>query len=149
MHRLRQYLAFAALLAIGPVGCPAQPGPGGGQTPTPGARTASPDTIRHWVSGYYVAYQRDLYRPSEIEWSGLTHLVMGRLKAKADGTLVTDFDVDAVDGRVRPRDDVPQALHPHARPETIGSTLAALHRLLPRRNDATPAPERPHGGIRM
>jgi chitinase len=54
--------------------------------------------VTHWVSGYYVGYQRDQYRPSEIEWSGLTHIIMGRLKARADGTLITDFDVDPVSG---------------------------------------------------
>lgn len=47
-----------------------------------------------WVMGYYAAYQRDLYPPEQIDWSGLTHVVMARVKANADGSLDTRFDWD-------------------------------------------------------
>src|SRR5580765_162119 len=53
-----------------------------------------------WVIGYYVAYQHDLLPPESIAWDDLTHIVMGRVKANADGTLNTDFDYDAVNGPV-------------------------------------------------
>ena len=58
------------------------------------ATTASPQ----WVMGYYVAYQRDMLPPAAIDWNGLTHIVMGRIKANADGTLNTDFDWDTTNG---------------------------------------------------
>jgi chitinase len=50
------------------------------------------------VLGYYVAYQRDQYPPEAIHWPGLTHVVMGRVKANADASLALDFDWDAVNG---------------------------------------------------
>jgi len=51
-----------------------------------------------WVMGYYVAYQRNLLPPQSIDWNGLTHIVMGRIKANPDGTLATDFDYDPTNG---------------------------------------------------
>ena len=59
-----------------------------------GAPTATPQ----WVLGYYVAYQRTLLPAADIDWNGLTHIVMGRLKANADGTIDTSFDWDTTDG---------------------------------------------------
>lgn len=54
--------------------------------------------------GYYVGYQRDLYPPENIEWDGLTHIIMGRVKANADGTLNTDFDIDPTNGPLLAKD---------------------------------------------
>ncbi|APR76501.1 Chitinase [Minicystis rosea] len=51
-----------------------------------------------WVSGYYVGYQQNLYPPSAIDWSGLTHLMIGRAVPRTDGTLDTTFDIDATNG---------------------------------------------------
>lgn len=51
-----------------------------------------------WVMGYYVSYQRDLYPPEALDWTGLTHVVMARVKANADGSLDTSFDWDATNG---------------------------------------------------
>lgn len=51
-----------------------------------------------WVSGYYVAYQHDMLPPEQIDWSGLTHIVMGRITANADGTVNTDFDIGSPAG---------------------------------------------------
>jgi chitinase len=70
--------------------------------PTLGASAARAAT--QWVMGYYVAYQRDLYPPQAIDWSGLTHIVMGRVKANRDGTLNLDFDWDATNGPALARD---------------------------------------------
>ena len=57
-----------------------------------------PTVAAQWVLGYYVAYQRDLYPPDKIDWNGLTHIIMGRVKAKPDGSLETSFDWDPVAG---------------------------------------------------
>ena len=57
-----------------------------------------------WVMGYYVAYQRTLLPPEAIGWNGLTHIIMGRIKANADGTLNTDFDDDPVQGPLLAQD---------------------------------------------
>jgi len=40
-----------------------------------------------------VGYQQDLLTPDQIDWSGLTHIMMSRVKANADGTLNKDFDI--------------------------------------------------------
>jgi chitinase len=56
-----------------------------------------PDTP-HWVTGYYVGYQRDLLPPEKIDWNGLTHIAMGAVTANADGTLDTSFYIDTTSG---------------------------------------------------
>lgn len=55
-------------------------------------------SVNQWVMGYYVAYQRSLYPPEAIDWRGLTHVIMARVKANADGSLDTSFDWDPVNG---------------------------------------------------
>ncbi|WP_169796581.1 glycoside hydrolase family 18 protein [Chondromyces crocatus] len=50
------------------------------------------------MSGYYVGYQQALYPPSEIEWAGLTHLMIGRVTPNPDGTLNTTFDISPTGG---------------------------------------------------
>ncbi|ATQ68009.1 MULTISPECIES: glycoside hydrolase family 18 protein [Methylosinus] len=72
--------------------------------------SAAAQAATQWVMGYYVAYQRDLYPPQAIDWSGLTHIVMGRLKANADGTLALDFDWDATNGPALAK-DIAQRAH--------------------------------------
>lgn len=61
-------------------------------TPRPGGAPAS------WVMGYWVGYQRDLYPVDAVDMSLLTHVVVGRIRPRIDGTLYTDFDVDAIEG---------------------------------------------------
>ncbi|MBI4953311.1 MAG: glycoside hydrolase family 18 protein [Myxococcales bacterium] len=53
---------------------------GGGSAPT-----------GKWVSGYHVGYQAWLYPTDAIDFSGLTHLVVGAALPNADGTLDTSF----------------------------------------------------------
>ncbi len=55
-------------------------------------------TPTRWVMGYYVGYQRNLMPANQIEWHSLTHLVVGPVTPRADGTLDTSFDVDATHG---------------------------------------------------
>lgn len=52
-----------------------------------------PQNSAQWVSAYYASYQQDLYPPESVDWSGITHIIVTRLKANADGTLNTDFDI--------------------------------------------------------
>jgi chitinase len=46
-----------------------------------------------WVAGYYVGYLSHLYPIEEIEWSGLTHLFIGRVMPKADGAVDLSLDL--------------------------------------------------------
>ncbi|RKH06128.1 glycosyl hydrolase [Corallococcus sp. CA053C] len=63
-------------------------------TPRPGGAPAS------WVMGYWVGYQRDLYPVNSVDMALLTHVVVGRIRPRIDGTLYTDFDVSAAEGPV-------------------------------------------------
>ncbi len=51
-----------------------------------------------WLLGYYVGYLRDQMPVREIDWSALTHIVVGPVTPRADGTLDTTFDIDASAG---------------------------------------------------
>jgi chitinase len=53
-----------------------------------------------WVLGYYVGYERALLPPNEIDFAGLTHLMVGRVVPNANGTLDKTFDIDAVNGPI-------------------------------------------------
>ncbi len=53
-----------------------------------------------WVMGYYVGYERALQSPAQIDFSGLTHLAVGRVIPNADATLSTHFDIDEADGPI-------------------------------------------------
>lgn len=53
-----------------------------------------------WVMGYYVGYARDLYPVNVVDFSALTHVVVGRVTPNADGTLTTNFDIDDVEGPI-------------------------------------------------
>jgi chitinase len=53
-----------------------------------------------WVEGYYVGYERDLYPIGEVDFSAVTHLMVGRARPLADGTVTTDFDIDNVNGPI-------------------------------------------------
>lgn len=57
-----------------------------------------PPSSGRWVTGYYVGYQRDLYPETEIDFSTLTHVTVGRIRPTTTGGLVTDFDIDPITG---------------------------------------------------
>ena len=59
------------------------------------ARAVAPT---RWVLGYYVGYQRALMPAAQIEWSTMTHLAVGIVYPRRDGTLDTRFDIDATAG---------------------------------------------------
>jgi chitinase len=70
------------------------------------ASAAADDTVfassfeKRWVAGYHVGYQRDLYPIAEIDFSTMTHLVVGRITPNANGTVNTHFDIDSVNGPI-------------------------------------------------
>lgn len=72
---------------------------GAGTRADPAGAAESP-----WLLGYFPGYQRDLMPADEIEWSALTHLVVGPVIPRADGTLDTAMDIDAVSGPAFARD---------------------------------------------
>lgn len=68
-------------------------------------------TVPHWVTGYYVGYQSSKHPPSEIDFSGLSHLVMGAALAKADGTLDLSFYVGSATAGATLAREVAQRAH--------------------------------------
>ncbi|MBA3471296.1 MAG: glycoside hydrolase family 18 protein [Herpetosiphonaceae bacterium] len=58
----------------------------------------NPGGAPRWVSGYYVGYQRDLYPVAAVDFSAITHLIVGRIRPASDGSVITDFDIDPVNG---------------------------------------------------
>ncbi len=53
-----------------------------------------------WVQGYYVGYEHDLYPIAEVDFSAITHLMVGRVRPLADGNITYDFDIDNTNGPV-------------------------------------------------
>ncbi len=60
--------------------------------------TTSGGTNNPWVMGYYVGYQAVDFPPSEIDFSGMTHIAVGRVVPQAGGSLDADFDMKGDDG---------------------------------------------------
>jgi chitinase len=49
----------------------------------------------HWVDGYYVGYERSLYPIGKIDFSSLSHIMVGRYVPNNNGTLDKSCDWDA------------------------------------------------------
>ncbi|ATB46158.1 chitinase [Corallococcus macrosporus DSM 14697] len=45
-----------------------------------------------WVSGYYTGWNADLYPPEKVDFTALTHILVGRVTPNPDGTVNTQFD---------------------------------------------------------
>jgi chitinase len=54
--------------------------------------TASTPATGKWVSGYYTGWNADLYPPEKVDFSAMTHIIVGRATPRTDGTLSTAFD---------------------------------------------------------
>lgn len=54
--------------------------------------TASTPSTGKWVSGYYTGWNADLYPPEKVDFSALTHIIVGRATPRTDGTVSTAFD---------------------------------------------------------
>lgn len=51
-----------------------------------------------WVQGYLVGYERTLLPVGEIDFGTVTHLMVGRERPLANGTLTHDYDIDNTNG---------------------------------------------------
>lgn len=64
--------------------------------------------------GYYVGYLRDRYPLSAVQWSAMTHVAVGGLQPRPDGSVDTAFFIDAAQGPAWGC-SVVQAAHAHGR----------------------------------
>ncbi|MBZ4415045.1 glycosyl hydrolase family 18 protein [Myxococcus sp. RHSTA-1-4] len=55
--------------------------------PTPGG-------TGKWVSGYYTGWNADMYPPDKVDFSAMTHIMVGRATPRPDGTVSAAFDND-------------------------------------------------------
>ncbi|HZI16144.1 MAG TPA: glycosyl hydrolase family 18 protein [Myxococcus sp.] len=54
--------------------------------------TPPPGGGNKWVSGYYTGWNADLYPPEKVDFSAMTHIIVGRATPRPDGTVSTAFD---------------------------------------------------------
>ena len=80
---------FSAPGDAGYVGAPTGGADQASASHSPEDEPAAPD---QWVMGYYPGYDMTNYPIALIDWSCLTHIAFGPLKANPDGTLNLDFD---------------------------------------------------------
>lgn len=62
--------------------------------------TSPPPSSGRWVSGYYVGYQRSLYPETSIDFSLLTHILVGAIEPTSTGGVKTDFFIDNTNGPI-------------------------------------------------
>ena len=55
-------------------------------------------TSSRWVSGYWVGYQRDQYPEGQIDFTKMTHILVGAIEPTSTGGVTTDFYIDAITG---------------------------------------------------
>lgn len=51
-----------------------------------------------WVMGYYIGYQRHLQPPDEVDYAAMTHVMIGAVVPRTDGTFETHFYIGDADG---------------------------------------------------
>ena len=66
----------------------------------------APAASTPWVDGYYVGYEKDLYPVADLDFTAITHLMVGRLIPNSNGTLTTHFDIDGVNGPIFAQDAI-------------------------------------------
>jgi chitinase len=66
----------------------------------PAAPSPAPTTTGRWVSGYYVGYQRSLYPETSVDFTTMTHVILGAAQATPTGGVTTDFYVDNTNGPI-------------------------------------------------
>jgi len=62
-----------------------------------------------WVLGYYVGYHRSLQLPSQVDYTTMTHIVVGAAKPRNDGSFDTAFDLTPSEGPVWAQETVNRA----------------------------------------
>ena len=63
----------------------------------PPSPTPAPTSSR-WLSGYWVGYQRDQYPEGQIDFTKMTHILVGAIEPTSTGGVTTDFFIDAITG---------------------------------------------------
>jgi chitinase len=63
------------------------------KSPSPRSRSLS-----RWITAYHVGYQSQLWPADRIDFTAISHFVVGRVKPRADGSIATDFDIDDKSG---------------------------------------------------
>ncbi|MEO5558957.1 MAG: glycoside hydrolase family 18 protein [Dokdonella sp.] len=53
-----------------------------------------------WVQGYYVGYEQGMYPIGEVDFSAITHLMVGRERPLTGGGLSHDYDIDNTNGPI-------------------------------------------------
>jgi chitinase len=66
--------------------------------------------LTRWLLGYYVGYEETEMPVSEIDWSALTHIVVGPVVPNADGSLNTSLDLDPTNGSLLGKSIPPVAI---------------------------------------
>ncbi len=51
-----------------------------------------PASGQKWVSGYYTGWNSGLYPADKVDFSAMTHIIVGRVTPNPDGTVNTNFD---------------------------------------------------------
>ncbi len=64
----------------------------------PAVSATATASASRWVLGYYVGYLHNAMPPAQVPWSAMTHIVVGPVTPRADGTLDTTLDIDATRG---------------------------------------------------
>ncbi|HUQ83658.1 MAG TPA: glycosyl hydrolase family 18 protein [Gemmatimonadaceae bacterium] len=77
--------------------------PSNSVTPTGATPPPPPPPSGRWLSGYYVGYQRSLYPESQVDFSLLTHIFVGRIIPTATGGVLKHFDIDNTNGPIMAR----------------------------------------------
>jgi chitinase len=62
-----------------------------------------------WVMGYYIGYQSGDQAPSEVDYSTMTHIMVGALMPQTDGTFNTSFYIGNPAGSVWAKDTINRA----------------------------------------
>ena len=61
-------------------------------------QATTPPPSGRWVTGYYVGYQQSLYPETSVDFSYLTHVIVGTAEPTSRGGLDTSFWIDPVNG---------------------------------------------------
>jgi chitinase len=67
----------------------------------------TPDQV--WVMGYYVGYQGVEHTPAMVDYSSMTHIMIGNALPKNDGSFDTQFSIDPVNGPAWAKETVKRA----------------------------------------
>ena len=62
-----------------------------------------------WIMGYYVGYQGGEHTPAMVDYSSMTHIMIGNALPKNDGSFDTEFSIDAKNGPAWAKDTVKRA----------------------------------------